>query len=94
MQDAEDPPTHRDSGSLSVFENTAAEALTTLEEFSLDEEGHELMHEARELATIFAAWRSLPPSPEDRTVAITRVMTLHRSVGEYVVRRRARLTHQ
>lgn len=84
----DDPPTHRSSGSLAIFENTAKEALVSLESLGLDERGEELAHEARELITVFVSWAAHLPSGEDRATAISRVMDLHRNVGEYLTQRR------
>jgi hypothetical protein len=86
----DDSPTRKDSGTLGIFESTAREALQALDAEGLDERGEELRHEARELVTVFQAWKERRPEAEDRTAAISRVMTLHRNVAEYMVERRAR----
>ncbi len=81
-------PTRRDSGSLAIFASAAREALSSLTQLGLDDEGEELAHEARELVTVFDSWAIRLPSGEDRAIAITRVLDLQRKVGEYLVRRR------
>lgn len=81
-------PTRKDSGTVAVFEQTAEDALRELERLGLDERGEELLHEARELTTVFRAWRVMKPEGEDRAAAISRVLALHRNVAEYVTLRR------
>lgn len=84
----EGPPTRRDSGTLSVFEQTAQAALQKLSTLpNLDARGVELVTEARDVLAIFASWKDVPPLSQERSSAIARVLDLHRSVEQYVLDR-------
>jgi transposase len=80
----EDPTPPRPSRTLEVFEKTCQECLQKLDDLGLDLEGRTLRHEAVELITMLQAWRTIPPSDDDRVTIINRVMKLHRSLCEYL----------
>lgn len=92
-RDDDEPITRRDSGTLATFESTCAELIAKLDlvvaALGLDDEGREIEHEARELLTVFRAWRVRAPTPDDRSTGIARVLDLHRRAEDYLTRRRS-----
>lgn len=87
MPSDDEPVTSRSSGTIAVFEQTAAEAIERLAELPLSEESVDLRREAISLQAIFRSWSIRVPDPEARAMAISRVMDLHRTVEEYAARR-------
>jgi len=88
-KDPSEIPTHRESGQLAVFEQTAAESLTKLESiFEEDDAVRELKAEAVSLLGVFRSWHTDPPISQERARAIERVMDLHRNVESLLARRR------
>jgi len=90
---AKDPseiPTHRESGQLAVFEQTAAESLTKLDSLAdpVGDVARELKAEAVSLLGVFRSWHTEPPIGEERARAIERVMDLHRNVESLLASRR------
>jgi hypothetical protein len=76
----DEPPTRRESGQLSVFEETVRESLARLAEVSPNARIEELSAEAGGLLAVFESWKSEPPIGAERTRVIERVMDLHRNV--------------
>ena len=81
-------PTVRPSASIEVFEMTAREAIERLDALRVSGEANELRREALALLALFRSWSVRAPSPEDRAASITRLMSMHRAVEEYVARHR------
>ena len=86
----DDVPTHRESGQLAVFEQTAVESLAKLDALQGpdDEQVRELKVEATSLVAVFQSWHTDPPIGEARSHAIERVMDLHRNVESLIAARR------
>jgi len=83
---SDDTPTPKASGSLSIFEQTAAEAIEKLGACPVTEESVDLQREATALRALFRSWNTRTPSSEERAKAVSRLMDLHRSVAEYVAK--------
>ena len=83
----DDTPTPKASGTLAIFEQTAAEAIEKLKTCPTSEESADLYREAVALQALFRSWDTRPPLPEERAKAVSRLMDLHRAVSEYVARR-------
>ena len=88
--DDDEAPTHRESGQLAVFEQTAREAIARLSTLvhDPDDSVEELLAEARELLRIFEGWKADPPIGEQRTHVVGRVLDLHRNVESLIAERR------
>jgi hypothetical protein len=86
LKDPSEMPTHRESGHLAVFEQTAVESLAKLESLPepIDDEVRELKAEAVSLLGVFRSWATEPPIGEERARAIERVMDLHRNVESFL----------
>jgi len=87
VTDADGPPTHRSSGTIALFEQTASEAVRRLDALPVSEGVVDLRREAVALQALFRSWKVRSPPPEERAQAVARVMDLHRAVEECVARR-------
>lgn len=83
----EDAPTVRPSGTIAVFEQTIVESLDRLDGLSASDEGAELRRDAVALQAQFRSWKVRAPSPEERAMAISRLMDVHRAVEELASKR-------
>lgn len=82
---SDEVPTVRPSGTVAVFESTLAEAAEKLGEFG--PEGAELRRDVTALQALFRSWKVRAPNPEERAVAISRLMDVHRAVEELATKR-------
>jgi hypothetical protein len=71
------------SGSLSVMENICQELLTRLSSDSTDR-GRAFATQAEALLRKIERWSGAPPSPEERTIVIAKVLDLHRTAMEHL----------
>lgn len=75
---------HRESANVAFWAELMRECIERLDKLGLDDEGHEMRHEATELVTAFDAWRSRPPADdEQRRVALVRALELHQRAMAY-----------
>jgi hypothetical protein len=82
-----EPPTLRQSGPVAVLQLTVQEAQERLGRLAPDERVQELHAEARELLNVFEGWKTAPPTGEERSHVVERVMDLHRNVEEELAER-------
>ena len=71
------------SRSFVVFESICEELLGRLNGDG-SERGRGFIYEAHELLGILGRWREEPPTQDQRTAAITRVLDLHRRAMEHL----------
>lgn len=70
-----------------MFERTTVEAIEKLDGLPASDDESELRREAMALLALFRSWKIRTPNPEDRALAISRLMDVHRAVEELASKR-------